>query len=44
MNTEHFKELLTENGLKLSKTRTLDTEIDERTYEALMNYTVEIDD
>lgn len=28
MNIEDFKELLTEHGLKVSKTRTLPTEID----------------
>ena len=30
MNNEDFKELLTEHGLKLSKTGTLTTEIDTR--------------
>ena len=30
MNIEDFKELLTEHGLKVSKTRTLPTEIDRR--------------
>ena len=37
MNNEDFKELLTEHGLKLSKTGTLTTEIDTRLDDFLLD-------